>query len=74
MEELDTKNKNNLNFIVDYGGIEDSDSSALANILDRLRDDIRSGHKTVFINVPEKFKFIVEIHNKEEVIHIYDSE
>jgi len=74
MKEFDTVNKKNLNFIMDYSLISDIDSSALANILDRLKNDVRSDHKVVFINVPEKFKSIVEIHHMEEKIHIYESE
>jgi len=74
MVELDVANKDNLNFIVDYGGIEDVDSSALANIMDRLKNDVRSDHNVVFINVPEKFKSMVELHNMEDNIRIYGSE
>jgi len=73
MAELDTANRSNLNFIVDYGGIEDIDSTALANILDRLKNDVRSDHKVVFINVPEKFQSIVELHKMEKSIKIYRS-
>jgi len=74
MVELDVTNKDNLKFIVDYGGISEIDSAALANILDRLKNDVRSDHKVVFINVPDKFKSIVELHNMQDTIHIYGSE
>jgi len=74
MKELDVANKPDLKFIVDYGGISDIDSTALANILDRLKNDVRSDHKVVFINVPDKFKSIVELHKMESSIQIYGSE
>jgi len=74
MVELDVSNRENLKFIVDYGGISEIDSSALANILDRLKNDVRSDHKVVFINVPDKFKSIVELHRMEDSIQIYGSE
>ena len=74
MVELDVVNKTDLTFIVDYGGITAVDSSALANILDRLKHDVRSDHKVVFINVPDKFKSIVELHKMEDKIKIYESE
>jgi len=74
MVELDVQNKNDLKFIVDYGGITNIDSAALANILDRLKHDVRSDHKVVFINVPDKFKSIVELHKMNDTIQIYGSE
>ena len=74
MVELDVVNKTDLKFIVDYGGITAVDSSALANILDRLKHDVRSDHKVVFIKVPDKFKSIVELHKMEDKIKIYESE
>ena len=74
MKELDVENREDLKFIVDYGGISDIDSTALANILDRLKNDVRSDHKVVFINVPEKFKSIVELHKMKDAIQIYGSE
>lgn len=74
MKELDVPNKDNLNFIMDYGGIGEIDSSALANILDRLKHDVRSDHNVVFVNVPDKFKSIVELHNMQDTVRIYESE
>ena len=74
MLELDGKNKARLKFIVDYGGISENDKKALANILDRLKNDVRSDAEVVFINVPEKFKSIVELHHMEDAIQIYGSE
>ena len=74
MKELDVENREDLKFIVDYGGISDIDSTSLANILDRLKNDVRSDHKVVFVNVPEKFKSIVELHKMENEIQIYGSE
>jgi len=74
MVELDIANKENCKFIMDYSGISDVDSTALANILDRLNSDVREDHKVVFINVPDKFQSIVELHKMEDKIHIYGSE
>ena len=74
MKELDVANRDNLKFIVDYGGISEIDSTALANILDRLKNDVRSDATVVFINVPDKFKSIVELHHMEKEIQIYESE
>jgi len=74
MKELDVANREGLKFIVDYGGISDIDSTALANILDRLKNDVRNDATVVFINVPEKFKSIVELHHMEKEIRIYESE
>jgi len=74
MEELDVSNKEGLKFIVDYSGISNIDSTALANILDRLKNDVRSDHTVVFVSVPEKFKSIVELHHMEDKIKIYESE
>jgi len=74
MIELDVNNRDGLKFIVDYGGISNIDSTALANILDRLKNDVRSDHVVVFVNVPEKFKSIVELHHMEDAIKIYGSE
>ena len=59
---------------MDYGGVENVDSSALANIVDRLKNDVRSDHKVMFVNVPKKFRDLVDIFNVEESIKIYDSE
>jgi len=74
MVELDVANRNGLKFIVDYGGISEVDSTALANILDRLKNDVRSDAVVVFINVPDKFKSIVELHHMEDAVKIYESE
>jgi len=74
MEKLDVSNRAGLKFIVDYSGISNIDSTALANILDRLKNDVRSDAEVVFINVPDKFKSIVELHKMEDSIHIYKSE
>jgi len=74
MKELDVANRDGLKFIVDYGGISNIDSAALANILDRLKNDVRSDAEVVFINVPDKFKSIVELHRMENAIKIYGSE
>jgi len=74
MKDLDVRHKSGLKFIVDYGGIEDVDSAALANILDRLSSDVRSDHTVVFTRVPEKFKDIVELHKMEGSVRIYPSE
>ena len=74
MKELNVAERDNLKFIVDYGKIDDVDSAALANILDRLKNDVRRDHKVVFINVPEKFKAILEIHKMENLVEIYASE
>jgi anti-anti-sigma factor len=74
MIKLDVRNKKELRFIVDYGGIVDIDSSALANILDRLKNDVRSDHKVAFIHVPEKFKSMVDLHKMGDIIHIYGSD
>jgi len=74
MQELDVANRDDLKFIVDYGGISNIDSTALASIIDRLKNDVRSDHKVVFINVPDKFKSIVELHHMEDTVQIYESE
>jgi len=74
MKKLDVVNRPGLKFIVDYGGISNIDSTALANILDRLKNDIRGDAVVVFINVPDKFKSIVELHKMEDTIKIYGSE
>jgi len=74
MEKLDVNNRAGLKFIVDYGAISNIDSTALANILDRLKNDVRSDATVVFINVPDKFKSIVELHNMKDAIQIYESE
>jgi len=74
MKKLDVTNRVGLKFIVDYGGISNIDSTALANILDRLKNDVRSDAVVVFINVPDKFKSIVELHHMEDTIQIYGSE
>jgi anti-anti-sigma factor len=66
--------ENNLNFIMDYGGIDDVDSSALANIIDRLKNDVRCDHNVVFINVPEKFKELLAIFKIEDSIQVCDSQ
>ena len=74
MKELDVVHKDHLKFIVDYGGIDDVDSSAVANILDRLKNSVRSDHKVVFINVPQKFKSLVDIFKMGDSIKMYDSQ
>ena len=74
MEELGVSGKSNLKFIMDYGGIEDVDSSALANIVDRLKNDVRCDHRVAFINVPEKFKELVALFKMEHSIEVHDSQ
>ena len=74
IKEIDAPNQDNLVFIMDYGNIEDVDSSALANIIDRLKNDVRCDHKVMFINVPEKFKDLLELFKLEDFIEVYDSQ
>ncbi len=74
MAELDVSHKSNLKFIMDYGGIDDVDSSTLANIVDRLKNDVRCDHKVMFINVPEKFKELVALFKMENSIEVHDSQ
>ena len=72
--EIGAAQKSNLKFIMDYGGIDDVDSSALANIIDRLKNDVRCDHKVMFINVPEKFKELLAIFKLQDSIEVYDSQ
>ena len=74
MKDLDVENRENLNFIVDYQGITDVDSTAVANVVDRLKNAVRDDHKVVFINVPEKFQSLVEVLKVEDAIQIFPSE
>lgn len=74
MKELDVENKNKVNFVVDYGGVEDVDAATIANILDRLENDVRSDHVVVFSSVPDKFREMVKIHKTEKTIIIYENE
>ncbi|MCK5014247.1 MAG: STAS domain-containing protein [Candidatus Omnitrophica bacterium] len=74
MKEIDVSHQNDLKFIMDYSGIDDVDSSALANIVDRLKNDVRYDHKVMFINVPEKFKDLLEIFKLKDSIEVYDSQ
>ncbi|MCK5178090.1 MAG: STAS domain-containing protein [Candidatus Omnitrophica bacterium] len=74
IEEVDAEHKSDLKFIMDYGGIDDVDSSALANIVDRLTNDVRYDHKVMFINVPEKFKELLALFKMENSIEVYDSQ
>ncbi|HQP11121.1 MAG TPA: STAS domain-containing protein, partial [Candidatus Omnitrophota bacterium] len=74
MTKLDVPHKDNIVFIMDYGGIEDVDSSALANIIDRLKNDVRCDHRVMFINVPEKFKELVALFKIGDTIEIYNTQ
>lgn len=74
VSEIDASHKSDLKFIMDYGGIEDVDSSALANIVDRLKNDVRCDHKVMFINVPEKFRELLALFKMEDSIEVYDSQ
>lgn len=74
IKEIDAAHKSNLKFIMDYGGIDDVDSSALANIVDRLKNDVRCDHKVMFINVPEKFKELLALFKLGNSIEVYDSQ
>ena len=72
--EIDAPHTDDLKFIMDYGGIDDVDSAALANIIDRLKNDVRCDHEVIFINVPEKFKELVALFKMEESIKVYNSQ
>lgn len=72
--ELDVAHKDNITFIMDYGGIDDVDSSSLANIVDRLKNDVRCDHKVMFINVPDKFKELIALFKMENTIEVYDTQ
>ena len=74
IKEIDAPHKSNLKFIMDYGGIDDVDSSTLANIMDRLKNDVRRDHKVMFINVPEKFRSLLALFKLEDFIEVYDSQ
>ncbi len=74
MTKYDVANKDNLKFIMDYAAIGDVDSATLANILDRLKNDVRSDHKVAFINVPEKFKSLLTLFKVGDAIRVYDSQ
>ncbi len=74
MKDLDVQNKKDLSFIVDYDGVGEVDSAAVANILERLTNAVRTDHRVVFINVPEKFSNLVDILQVGDSIKIYDSE
>ena len=74
IKEVDAKHKSGLKFIMDYGGIDDVDSAALANIVDRLANDVRCDHKVMFINVPEKFRELLALFKLENSIAVYDSQ
>jgi ABC-type transporter Mla MlaB component len=74
MSEIDAPHKSDLKFIMDYGGIEDVDSAALANIVDRMKNDVRCDHKVMFINVPDKFRDLLALFKMESSIEVYDSQ
>ena len=74
IKEIDAPHQNDLVFMMDYGNIEDVDSSALANIIDRLKNDVRCDHRVLFINVPEKFKDLLELFKLQDSIEVYDSQ
>lgn len=74
MVKFDVAHRDHLKFIMDYSGIDDVDSSTLANILDRLKNDVKSDHKVVFVNVPEKFKSLLTLFKMEDAIEVYDSQ
>jgi len=74
IKEIDASHKSDLRFVMDYGGIDDVDSSALANIVDRLKNDVRCDHEVIFINVPEKFKDLLALFKMEDFIKVYNSQ
>lgn len=74
ISELNVPQKDNIKIIMDYGGIEDVDSSSLANIIDRLKNDVRCDHKVLFINVPNKFKELVTLFKVGDTIAVYDTQ
>ena len=74
IKEVDAKNQDDLKFIMDYGGIDDVDSSALANIVDRLKNDVRCDHQVVFINVSNKFKDLLTLFKMNDSITVCDTQ
>jgi anti-anti-sigma factor len=74
MAKMDIPHKDSITFIMDYGGIDDVDSSALANIIDRITNDVRCDHRVMFINVPEKFKELVALFKIGDTIEIYNTQ
>ena len=73
IDKLDVADKADINFILDYSGVTDVDSSTLANILDRLKNDVRADHEVAFVNVNDEFRDLVTIHKLDDKIRIFET-
>lgn len=74
IEKHEIFKRSNLRILVDYENVTDVDSATIANILERIKEHEKHNHVIAFINVPEEFKHIVEIHKLENKVHIFKSE
>jgi len=70
IEEFDIPNVSGLKIIVDYSGVTDLDSASVGNTLERIELVMQYQHRIAFINVPEKFKHIIELHHLEDRVKI----
>ena len=65
--------RNNLKILVDYSNVIDVDSATIANILDRLAEHKQHHHTIAFVNVPDEFLHLIQLHKLEDKVTVYPS-
>ena len=65
--------RRNLKILIDYKKVKSIDSATIANILERLREHEKYGHKMAFVNIPKTLKDLIILHKLQDEIVIFKS-